>query len=401
MKILMFGWEYPPHISGGLGTACQGLTEALVKKGHDISFVIPKAENEIQQKHFNLISASNVPLPPDLVITGFSLLNKLIPNIDSKSFDHIIKDRYKFSGTYGIALMEEVYWYAIVATKLIVNLEFDVIHAHDWPTYLAGILVKEISGKPLIVHVHATEFDRSAIINKQVFEIERQGMMEANKVMAVSKLTREIIINNYKIEHEKIVVTYNGVKENDQVSTIIIKRKKEKIVTFLGRITYQKGPEYFIEAAEMVLRKERNVRFVMAGNGDLLKKMITLVATKKLSNHFHFTGFLKGKEVDKLLAMTDVFVMPSVSEPFGIVPLEAIQHNIPVIISKQSGISEVLPHAIKIDYWNTYELANSIYLLLHQKRFANKMKMNNKTTLRKLTWNNTANTVNAAYFSVA
>lgn len=400
MKILMLGWEYPPHISGGLATACQGLVEGLLKEGHEVLFLLPMAV-EIQKERFRLISASNVKLPKKQDSIAYTLLRKLIPHVDPTQIHNLSEDKYDFSGAYGPNLIEEVYWLAIVVSKLAKELEFDIIHAHDWLTFPAGIIAKEISRKPLVVHVHATAFDRSAKINYQIFEIERQGMLVADKVMAVSKLTKKIIIDKYYIDSKKVITTYNGVKQKDTSQNIDTSRFKDKIVTFLGRITYQKGPEYFIEAAEKVLKKDKNVRFVMAGNGDLMPEMIKKVAAKRLSSHFHFTGFLKGTQVDQMLAMTDVYVMPSISEPFGIAPLEAIQANVPIIISKQSGVAEVLPHAFIVDYWDTDSLAEAIYGLLNHKIFAEMVKNLNQDSLKNLTWGHTAETVSYIYKSVA
>ncbi|WP_339627857.1 glycosyltransferase family 4 protein [uncultured Maribacter sp.] len=401
MKILMLGWEYPPHISGGLATACQGLVESLLKKGHEVLFLLPKAVKEMQSERFRLISASNVELPKKQDSITYPQLRKLIPNVDPTQIHNLSGDKYNFSGAYGPNLIEEVYWLGVVVSKLAKELEFDIIHAHDWLTFPAGIIAKEISRKPLLVHVHATAFDRSAKINREIYEIERQGMLVADKVMAVSNLTKKIIIDKYHIDAKKVITTYNGVKQKDISQNLDTSRFKEKIVTFLGRITYQKGPEYFIEAAEKVLKRDRNVRFVMAGKGDLMAEMIKIVAVKRLSSHFHFTGFLKGHEVDRMLAMTDVFVMPSISEPFGIAPLEAIQANIPVIISRQSGVAEVLPHAFIVDYWDTDSLSEAIYGLINHKSFAKMVKGLNRVTLQNLTWGHAAETVSSTYQSVA
>ena len=401
MKILMFGWEYPPQISGGLATACHGMVQALLKMGHEVAFVMPKADREQKTERFHLISASNVTLPPFPDTPAFSLVNKIIPDVDLGHFERFKEGKFEFSGAYGPNLMEEVYWLTIVASKLAKKLDFDVIHAHDWLTYLAGTVASEISGKPLVVHMHATEFDRSAQTNPQVYEIERQGMLAADKVIAVSNLTRKVIIDKYGIDPKKVVTTYNGVVPKDKNEVFAPHRFKDKIVTFLGRITYQKGPDYFLEAAEKVLEKNANVRFVMAGSGDLMPEMIRKVANKRLSSHFHFTGFLRGTDVDRMLAMSDVFVMPSVSEPFGIAPLEAIRSGVPIIISKQSGVAEVLPHALKVDYWNTDNLAEAIHGLLNHKTLAKYNRERNETTLKELTWDNAAKEVVDTYASVA
>ncbi|MEG2319518.1 MAG: glycosyltransferase family 4 protein, partial [Mucinivorans sp.] len=278
------------------------------------------------------------------------------------------KQRYTFSGKYGPTLMEEVARYAVVAAQVAKELEgqFDIIHAHDWLTYYAGIAAKRVSGKPLVVHMHATEFDRSGEnINTVVYNIERTGMMAADRVIAVSNMTRQTVIEKHGIPADKVFTVHNGVlfkvnKEGQDVERGL----DDKIVTFLGRITYQKGPDYFVEAAAKVLKRVPNVRFVMAGSGDMLNHVIRRVAKLGIADRFHFTGFLKGDDVQKMFALSDIYIMPSVSEPFGISPLEAMRSNVPCIISKQSGVAEVLDYAVKVDYWDVDAMADAIYGLL-------------------------------------
>ena len=261
--------------------------------------------------------------------------------------------------------MEEVARYALVAATIAQQQQFDVIHAHDWLTYAAGIAAKKVSGKPLVIHVHATEFDRSGEnVNQTVYNLERQGMLEADRVITVSNLTRNIVITRYGINPDKVVTVHNAVDFQSYSEMEVDRGVKDKIVTFLGRITYQKGPEYFIEAASKVLKKYPNVRFVMAGSGDMMNRSIRRVAKLKIATKFHFTGFLRGQDVQKMFAHSDVYVMPSVSEPFGISPLEAMRSGVPTIISKQSGVAEVLRHAIKVDFWDVDAMADAIYGLL-------------------------------------
>jgi glycosyltransferase involved in cell wall biosynthesis len=274
-------------------------------------------------------------------------------------------NKYKFSGKYGANLMEEVMRYALVASAIARQHTFDVIHAHDWLTNMAGIAAKRVSGKPLVIHVHATEYDRTGEdVNQQVYDLERRGMEAADRIIAVSDLTRNTIINKYHIPPEKVVTVHNAVDFSAVEDRTVNRAVPEKIVTFLGRITYQKGPEYFIEAAYKVLQKTKNVRFVMAGSGDMFHRSVRRVAKLGISSHFHFTGFLRGEDVKNMFAYSDVYVMPSVSEPFGISPLEAMRAGVPAIISKQSGVAEVLQHAIKVDFWDVNALADAIYGLL-------------------------------------
>lgn len=387
-RVLMFGWEFPPHISGGLGTASFGLTKGLAEYGVEIMFVMPKAGGDEDQSAVRIINASDVEVVntcSDLEeywknIHFMEIDSNLVPYLDPEAFERSVhqtlkvgekeekisfRNKFQFSGKYGANLMEEVARYAMVAGTVAAKEQFDVIHAHDWLTYTAGIVAKKISGKPLVIHVHATEFDRSGErVNQQVYDIERKGMEEADRVITVSNLTRNIVVNRYGIDPEKVVTVHNAVDFQSREEVEVERGVKEKIVTFLGRITYQKGPEYFIEAAHKVLQRYPDVRFVMAGSGDMLNRSIRRVAQLKMATHFHFTGFLYGEEVPKMFAYSDVYVMPSVSEPFGITPLEAMRSGVPTIISKQSGVAEVLKHSIKVDYWDVDAMADAIYGLL-------------------------------------
>ncbi len=388
MRVLMFGWEFPPHISGGLGTACYGLTKGLAANDVDVLFVMPSASGDEDQESVKIINASEIEVTESLKdlevftekVRFIKIDSTLLPYLDPVEFKKLISndkenqkewfkfhygEKYKFSGKYGSNLMEEVARYAIIAGEIALKYDFDVIHAHDWLTYLAGITAKRFTGKPLVVHVHATEYDRSGYnINTIVSDIERDGMMAADKVITVSNLTRNIVINKYGISSDKVVTVHNAVDFENFESVQVDRGVKDKVVTFLGRVTFQKGPEYFIEAAYKVIKKYPDVHFVMAGSGDMLNRSIRRVAKLGIATKFHFTGFLKGDDVKKMFAYSDVYVMPSVSEPFGISPLEAMRSNVPAVISKQSGVAEVLNHAIKVDFWDIDAMADAIYSLL-------------------------------------
>ena len=425
MKVLMFGWEFPPHITGGLGTACFGLTKGLLKHGVEVQFVVPKAYGDESQEAVRIINASDVtvmmndPVFRDYwsQITYMEIGSNLIPYVGPEDFQtmvtenlntkihegsRVFSEKFQFSGKYGHDLMEEVARYALVGAAIAANSEFDIIHAHDWLTYSAGVAAKKISGKPLVVHMHATEFDRSGEnINENVYEIERKGMAEADRVITVSNLTRNIVIDRYHIDPDKVITVHNAVEPTEKAELLEVeKHVKEKIVTFLGRITFQKGPEYFIEAAQKVLERDPNVRFVMAGTGDLMEKMIRRVAKLKISSHFHFTGFLKGENVDRMFAMSDVYVMPSVSEPFGISPLEAMRSNVPVVISKQSGVAEVLDHVMKVDFWDVDAMADAIYGLLHYKSLNDMVVTGGTVEVNNLKWESAARKVADIYESL-
>jgi glycogen(starch) synthase len=425
MKVLMFGWEFPPHITGGLGTACFGLTKGLAKHNVDVLFVVPKAYGDENQESARLINASDVSIDyRDEIfkeywerITYMEIGSNLIPYVGPEEFRRIVSENeinneitqssvlaknFQFSGKYGKDLMDEVSRYALVASALAATNEHDVIHAHDWLTYSAGIAAKSVSGKPLVVHMHATEFDRSGEnVNQNVYDIERRGMEEADRVITVSNLTRRIVIEKYGIDPAKIITVHNAVEPSEDRDYGNIKKNvKEKVVTFLGRITFQKGPEYFVEAANKILQKDSNVRFVMAGTGDMMNKMIKRVAELKIGDRFHFTGFLKGEEVNRMFGMSDVYVMPSVSEPFGISPLEAMRSNVPVVISKQSGVAEILKYALKVDFWDIDALADSIHGLLKYNGLSRMFGAYGKEEVDNLKWENAAVKVKDVYQSV-
>ena len=299
-------------------------------------------------------------------------------------------NKFQFSGKYGANLMEEVYRYALVAGTVAQRYEFDVIHAHDWLTYSAGIIAKKISGKPLIVHVHATEYDRGGEYNRNtlVYDIEKRGMEAADRVVTVSNWTRNIVIEKYGIPAEKVITVHNAVDFKTETDAKEERGVKDKIVTFLGRITLQKGPEYFVEAAAKVMKRMPNVRFVMAGSGEKMNPLVRRVAQLGLGTRFHFTGFLRGNDVQRMFQYSDVYVMPSVSEPFGISPLEAMRSGVPTIISKQSGVAEVLHHAIKVDYWDINALADAIYGILAYPTLAHYMQREGYDEVNRLKWEN-------------
>lgn len=470
MKVLMFGWEFPPHITGGLGTACFGLTKALSSFDNmDISFVVPKAYGDEDSSVANILSAESVAVDETVIkekenkfkqsISGVSsddqtrfsenedifekikyieISSAIKPYLSPEEFEKYLKEQkvtdkqlivntegkvvyyvdgkeveiklpsdylrkeqkafFRFSGKYGRSLINEVSNYAIVAAELAKTDKFDLIHAHDWLTYPAGVSAKHASGKKLVIHVHATEYDRSGEnVNTLVYDIEKYGMENADKIIAVSELTRQTIINRYGQSPDKVIVVHNAVVPKAEEELHYAKNINEKIVTFLGRITFQKGPEYFVEAAHRVLQKTNNVRFVMAGSGDMLRRMIRRAAELKITDKFHFTDFLKGNDVDHMFSISDVYVMPSVSEPFGISPLEAMRSNVPVIISKQSGVAEILHHAIKVDFWDIDAIADSIYALVKYDGLSKMFAKMGKSEVDALKWENAGVKVKNVY----
>jgi glycogen synthase len=453
MRVLMFGWEFPPHISGGLGTACFGLTQSLVRENINVIFIVPRLHGAEPDSKFKLISASEVTVPiekdqnqlPGRLASGtiqsdFKPKRKKIPgtqrailsyveaagkldpysmthtHVDERSysvenwnyvFDTITNTtflprtrptkknlptgyRYQFSGSYGTRLMEEIEQYALVGKEIAKQYPHDVIHAHDWMTFAAGIGARKVSGKPLIIHVHATEFDRSGNLSGPVFDWEKLGMAEADRIVAVSQWTKDILISRYGVSPEKIEVVHNGVIASDDTVRDIAPPVGSHVVTFLGRVTHQKGPRYFVEAARKVATKFPDAHFIVAGSGDLLPQTIERVAQLRLSDKFHFTGFLTKDWIQKIWAMSNVYVMPSVSEPFGITPLEAIQAGVPVILSNQSGVAEVMPHALKVNFWDTDALAESICSVLKYKSLSTMLKMRGEKEIKELSWTKAA-----------
>lgn len=402
MKALMFGWEFPPHILGGLGTASYGLTKGMYNNGDmDITFVIPKPWGDEEKGFAQIIGANNTPVAWRDVSREYvesRIGNTMSPELYFKLRDHIYADfNYmrlndlgciEFSGKYPENILEEINNYSIVAGVIARTVPCDIIHSHDWLTYPAGIHAKNVTGKPLVIHVHATEFDRSrGKPNPTVFSIEKDGMTNADHIITVSELTRRTVIEKYGIDPAKVTTVHNAVIPLSEDLLNLEKREsQDKVITFLGRITMQKGPEYFVEAAAKVLQKNKNVRFVMAGGGDMEAAMIRLAAKRGISDRFHFTGFLRGKEVYQMFRDSDVYVMPSVSEPFGISPLEAMEMGVPSIISKQSGCAEILNNVIKTDYWDIDAMADAMHALVSYPALHNTLRDRGIEEIHNITW---------------
>lgn len=471
MKVLMFGWEFPPHISGGLGTACFGLTQSLIKERVKVLFVVPKTSEDQARTHKFLVNASQVFLESKngkkdratswrktthlFQPAAGKKLAKVPPVVSQQSFEYVeisadmkpynhpwnrpkekrtvplmewnhvlagegptdiqaidewwndasshgktdtSDDSFVFTGSYGCNLMKEVQRYAQVAGVVATEHSFDVIHAHDWMTFPAGVAAKRKSKKPLVVHVHSTEFDRSGEnVNEAVFEIEKYGMTEADMIITVSNWTKQIVISRYNIPEEKVRVVHNGIMPKESQAEFFFPDIASHFVTFLGRVTHQKGPGFFVEAAQIVLQEFPEAHFIVAGAGDLLPQIIERVAQLNMSANFHFTGFLARAQVEQIWSLTDVYAMPSVSEPFGIAPLEAIQGGVPVILSNQSGVSEVMPHAIKVDFWDVKSLAAAICSVLKYESLSRVLRQNGKKHIEHLTWDKPARDVKALY----
>jgi glycogen synthase len=477
VRILMLGWEFPPFIAGGLGTACYGLTKALDRLGHEVVFILPRPVDRSQASHVRLLSPETIrsinvapSSAPGLPVGGghaasapgtsasgsnggaytmegfdravfraipagegvgatssYAPFDQALPAgghagavsggagsgrivIDGKVYADpssmndpvavamggLVGTRVASGGGAGAGYEGDMLANAERYARLVVAIarleRFDVIHAHDWMTYPAGLAMAQVSGKPLVVHVHSTEFDRSGDnIDQRLYDIERRGMHGAIRCIAVSEYTRGICVRRFGVDPRKIDVVYNGIesdaqqpREGDRIE------KNDRIVLFLGRITMQKGPEYFIRAAKRVLEKVPNAKFVVAGSGDMTTRIIEEAAHHGIGHRVLFTGFLRGKDVDRVFRLADVYVMPSVSEPFGIAPLEAMRNDVPVIISKQSGVSEVLTHALKVDFWDIDEMANKIVAVLKHPPLSQTLREHGSFELRKLTWDGAA-----------
>ncbi len=382
----MLGWEFPPYSSGGLGTACYGLIKGLSNRGVDVSLVLPvKYESKLD---FVRIIPSG-----DLRLTTTKVNSSLFAYATPSSYKSAVGVFHNSDSIYGGDLFEEVYRYSKKVEEIAKNEDYDVIHCHDWMTFIAGINAKRISKKPLVVHVHATEFDRTAGlgVNQLVYDIERRGMHAADAIIAVSNFTKGKIIEHYGVHKDKILVVHNAVDFNDNHHYEGFEIKDSyKIVLFLGRITIQKGPDYFLYAARRVLEYEPNVLFVIAGSGDMEAQIIEKAAELGISDRVLFAGFLKGEDVDRAYKMADLYVMPSVSEPFGITPLEAMRNNTPVIISKQSGVSEVINHCLKVDFWDINEMSNMIISVLRYGELRECLGRNGFFEVKKFNWDEPA-----------
>jgi glycogen(starch) synthase len=511
LRVLMLGWEFPPFITGGLGTACYGLTKALDRQGTEVTFVLPKSVPAESASHVRLVSPGSIieRLRPEAAVAAASSdaangrtkpavasrIGNAPPPVPSRpvapegdmtatereSWSRIVREftstRFvEIPGEYAsvyeshatatpnriaesVRMMRDAGWsierirtlakagafpeltrdpvdhalatalpetadrpkeaaaargadaadysgdllgmadrYARFVVDATRGLDFDVIHAHDWLTYPAGLALQKLTGKPLLVHVHSTEFDRSGEHpHQQIYNIERRGMHGATRAIAVSMLTKNVCINRYGVPASKIDVVYNGVDLDPADAGVQPIHSKDKIVLYFGRITMQKGPEYFIQAAKKVLEYMDDVKFVVAGSGDQASRMIEMAAAMGIGNKVLFTGFLRGRDISRVFAMADLYVMPSVSEPFGIAPLEAMSHNVPVLISKSSGVSEVLMHALKVDFWDIEDMADKIIAVLRHPPLSRQLVEHGAFEIRGINWDGAATRTNRCY----
>ena len=411
----MPGWEFPPWISGGLGTACFGITKALAERGHRVTFVLPSLGEGGGPSFLHLVPAFSVAADDGRTSEASTASPVALHPVPSPLSPYLNHQGYRFRhrginrpqmGHYGSDLIAEVIRYGAAGGSLARGRAFDVIHAHDWMTIHAALEARRISGKPFVLHVHSLEYDRSGEnVNEAIRRIEAEGLRQADRIIAVSHLTARMIVERYGIAAEKITVVHNAVSHQEAGQVYRAERRGisrgEKMVLFLGRITFQKGPDYFVEAAAQVLRVLPDVRFVMAGTGDMVERMIERVAELGIGNRFHFTGFLQGEEIERIFSLSDLYVMPSVSEPFGISPLEAMLYDVPVIISRQSGVAEILRHALRVDFWDVREIASKIIAVLKYPVLASEMVREAREELRKIRWDTAAQRIAEVYRETA
>lgn len=401
VKVLMFGWEFPPLHSGGLGVACEGLVRGLVNMQAKIYFVLPKKVDGISlradQSFYKFIFANEKI--DDISNIKVKIINSLLTPYLSSS-EYIARHQKSILSqngnvVYGLNLFEEVMRYKEEAIKIARQEDFDVIHAHDWLSFPAGIVAKQITGKPFIAHIHATEFDRTGGgergVNNEVYNIEKQGFDLADKIIAVSNFTKNKVIKHYQINPEKITVVHNAVEKEDLHCSLPIQSKlNKKIILFLGRITIQKGADYFLKAAKKVLEVNPDVYFIIAGTGDMESQIIEETASMGISDKVLFAGFVQKEKLAHFYKMADLYVLPSISEPFGLTPLEAITCGTPALISKQSGVSEVISHCLKVDFWDTDQMANQILAILEYSELKEELQKKGGEEVQKFNWNNSA-----------
>ena len=396
IKVLMFGWELPPENSGGLGVACLGLSRKLNENDIDLTFVVPRKTDSMKRNCFNLLAAGSN-------YKEIEFNSPITPYSTPSSYKSILKEE---NNIYGENLFDEVLRYRECARKIALNENFDVIHAHDWLSFGAGVEAKKITGKPLVAHIHATEFDRGGGVNidERVYKREKEGMEMADKVIAVSNYTKGIITEKYGIPEEKVEVAHNGVDlvEKPVGKEILtkLKRSGKKIVLFVGRLTLQKGPDYFLEAARKVVDCSDDIIFIVAGSGDMERQVIHQAAELGISDRVLFPGFVRGEELHGLYKAADLFVMPSISEPFGLTPLESLINGTPVLLSNQSGVSEVVTHALKVDFWDTHEMANKILSALNYDCLIDSLTQNGRKEVDKITWDSAADVCIQTYKSL-
>ena len=403
----MFGWEFPPYVSGGLGTACEGLVRGLLELSQEIVLVLPRPVRS-STPALRIVSAGSPP-PPRLrrpekrerhVRLKLRRIQTLLqPYMTEAAYDEAYEEvvetvtaaEYEDPGNtlYGPDLHAEVLRFSDEAARIAAHESFDVIHAHDWLTFLAGMRAKRATGRPLVLHVHATEFDRSGGENAFVTAIERAGAAAADRVVAVSGYTADVLASRYDVPRERLRVVHNAIDPREPAAHWTV-GEEDPLVLFAGRITWQKGPDYFVDAAERVAAEMPRVKFAVAGSGDRMRAMMQRVAARGLEDRFLFMGFLPPDDLDRLYARADVYVMPSVSEPFGLTALEALQHGTPVIVSRTAGVSEVVRNVLRVRFGDVEDLASKILSVLLFPPLRDALSERGRADVERLSWRESA-----------
>ncbi len=428
LKILMIGWEYPPKITGGLGIATHGIAKALGELGHKIVLIMPRISGEEpRDKNVILLGVNSKYLPltqeelkkffletlhlshfnpyqTRFFITSEEFWRELEEQQQRLQEEFLLETKeIQIEGGYGEKIYFEIQAFAEFVARVASKLnKIDLIHGHDWMTFPAVLYAKHLTGKPIVLHVHATEFDRSGDYpNPYVYNLEKYAFEKADAIITVSNYTKQIIVEKYQIDSEKIYPVYNAMDFQFNVSQEVKKPIRQKIVLFLGRITFQKGPDYFVRAAKKVVEKVQNVKFLMVGTGDMYTRMIEMAADLGLGKFFHYTGFLERSKIEQIFKISDVYVLPSVSEPFGLTVLEALKAGVPVIVSKQSGVSEIIKNAIKVDFWDVDDIANHIINILENEEYKNQLKQKLvEEEIHKISWYDSAQKIEEIYHIV-
>jgi glycosyltransferase involved in cell wall biosynthesis len=395
----MLGWEYPPRISGGLGTACSGIVRALASRGVDVELVLPRATGEEDGGGARIQDASRARVSA----APRELESPLRPYLDESAYEAQRSVAPPLRGGYGASLGQEVQRYARAVVELVHDEHYDLIHAHDWMTYPAGLALREELDRPLVCHVHACEYDRSgARPDPRIVAVEERALRASDRVVCVSHYTAGVLSARFDFDESKVRVVHNGVEiETTEDRPGPRRTIPEPIVLFLGRLTGQKAPLAFLDVAALVLREESTVKFVLAGHGDLSRAVIERAAELGIARSVHFTGFLEGPEVVRAYAMADVYVMPSVSEPFGLAPLEAASHGAAVILSRQSGVAEVLASALRVDHWDVEGFARRILLLLRRPDLREALARGARREVARLSWGRAAVALERVYEELA
>ncbi len=391
----MIGWEYPPHNSGGLGVACEGLTQALAEQNTQIYFTLPYA-HQLPISHMQVLECADPSWQISTTAAPFPVYAAVRNLTGKKPVDA--------EGLHALPqseLEQRVKEYAAVVQNEAKRRQrsFEVVHAHDWMSLPAAALVKQQTGRPIVAHVHSTEYDRipSGHGSPYIIQTEYQGLQLADRVIAVSYYTKRLLVDRYGIDADKIDVVHNGIVPLAESANTPLFAPNQPVIVFMGRLTEQKGADYFLQVARRLLQQQPQALFILAGHGDLYQELLFKTAYNKLSASVLFGGFMRNSQREALLNRADVFLMPSLSEPFGLVALEAAQRRTPVIVSKNTGVAEVLPSAIAIDFWDVDKMVNTVLELLDNKGYHGQVVASQLSDVDKVTWQKAAEGVKDVY----